>query len=214
MTGSVMIMPGLAVRGYALDMAATLAGAGHPTRLLDPVTWRSVPDRLTEYGEQAAADLERDDETVDLLVGLSLGTQAAAVTAAETRRVRRLLLISPTVDPALRTHRRLLGAFLASGEPRGPGLGQQVPDWSRAGPARIARGFDSAIRLKLEDVLPRIEVPIMIVHCEHDTLGSHGYAAALAADHGAELLVVPGAGHSWPADDAAAFLRLVTELLR
>ncbi|GAB3749738.1 alpha/beta fold hydrolase [Microlunatus parietis] len=214
MAGSVMIMPGLAVRGYAIDTAATLAGAGHPTRLLDPVTWRSVPDRLTDYGERAAADLERDGEDVDLLVGLSVGTQAAAVTAAETRRVRRLLLISPTVDPALRNRRRLLGKFLAGGEPRGPGLGQQIADWSRAGPARIARGFDSAIRLELEDVLPRIKVPTMIVHCEHDSLGSHDYAASLAVGHGADLLLVPGAGHSWPADDAAAFLRLVRELLR
>ncbi|MFC7623777.1 alpha/beta fold hydrolase [Microlunatus sp. GCM10028923] len=214
MAGSVMIMPGLAVRGYALDTAATLAGAGHPTRLLDPVTWRSVPDRLTDYGTRVAAELDRDGEDVDLLVGLSIGTQAAAVAAAATRRVRRLLLISPTVDPALRSRRRLFGKFLSGGEPRGPGLAEQIADWSRAGPARIAHGFDSSIPLKLEDLLPRIEVPTMIVHSEHDSLGSHGYAAALAADHGAELLIVPGAGHSWPAGDSAAFLRLVTELLR
>lgn len=210
---SIMIIPGLAVRGYATRTADDLNEAGHSARLLDPPAWRTMPDRLIPYGRRAAAELERDGEPVDLMIGLSVGTQAAAVAAATTPLVRRLLLISPTVDPALRSRRRLFGTFLFGGEPEGPGLDQQVPDWSRAGIARIYRGFESAIGLHLEDVLPDVVAEITIVHTELDTLGSHDYAASLAADHGGRLVIIPGASHSWPTGDGAGFPGLLKELL-
>jgi pimeloyl-ACP methyl ester carboxylesterase len=210
----IMIIPGLAVRGYAVRTAAELSAAGHDARLLDPLAWRNMPDRLEPYGRSVADEIDRDGQEVDLLIGLSVGTQAAAVTAAASPLVRRLLLISPTVDPRLRSRRRLFGAFLLGGEPKGPGLDQQVPDWSRAGPARIYRGFASSIELRLEDVLPDVSAEITIVHCELDTMGSHDFAAALAADHGGRLVIVPGAGHSWPTGDGAGFHGLLGELLR
>ncbi len=209
----IMIIPGLAVRGYAVRTAEDLSAAGHDARLLDPVSWRNVPDRLEPYGRRVAAEVDRDGRELDLLIGLSVGTQAAAVAAATTPLVRRLLLISPTVDPRLRTRRRLFSAFLLGGEPKGPGLDQQVPDWSKAGAARIYRGFVSAIDLRLEEILSDVTAETTIVHCERDTLGSHDFAASLAADHGGRLVIVPGAGHSWPTGGGSGFDRLLGELL-
>ncbi len=209
-----MIIPGLAVRGYATRTADDLVAAGHSARLVDPVTWRNLPDRLEPYGRRIATEIDREGAEIDLLIGLSVGTQAAAVTAASTPLVRRLLLISPTVDPRLRSRRRLFGAFLFGGEPKGPGLDQQLPDWARAGPARIYRGFESAIGLRLEERLPDVTAELTVVHCELGTLGSHGFAASLADDHGGRLVIVPGAGHSWPTGDSSGFPGLLKQLLR
>jgi len=162
----IMIIPGLAVRGYATETAEALAAAGHDVGLVDPVAWHGVPDRLEPYGRRVAAEIDRGGADVDLLVGLSVGTQAAAVAAGHTSRIRRLLLVSPTVDPRLRSRLRLFGTFLFGGEPKGPALHQQVPDWARAGLVRIAHGFDSAIKVRLERLLPKITAEVTIVHPE------------------------------------------------
>jgi pimeloyl-ACP methyl ester carboxylesterase len=59
----------------------------------------------------------------------------------------------------------------------------------------------SSLRVRLEDVLPRVPVALAVVHGAEDVICSHAYAAALAADHGGRLVVVPGATHSWPYAD-------------
>lgn len=122
-----------------------------------------------------------------------------------------LALVSPTVDPARRTARRLVGAWLLGGrlEPARLGL-EQVPDWVSAGPRRIVTATHSALALCLEDVL----APVVVIHGERDVITSHEYAAALAAVPGRRLVGVPGATHSWPYGDGSRFADLMEELLR
>ena len=124
------------------------------------------------------------------------------------------MLVSPTIDPAYRTPLKQFAVF-AKGNPheRFRTL-RQLPDWSRAGPVRILRCFRSAIELPLEDVLPRVSAEMAIVHVEYDPLTSHAYAASLAADNRAQLVLMPGASHSWPRDDTAGFLRFLDGLVR
>ena len=173
-----------------------------------------MPADLELYGRQLGERLRDEDRAVAVLIGLSVGTQAAAVAAAVGgRRVQHLLLVSPTVEPAKRSRRRLLAAWLKGEDhPDSPPLSGQVGDWRHAGARRIFRGFSSAVRVRLEDVLPEVAAKITIVHAEADQLTAHSSALDLAERVGARLLLVPDAPHSWPVGDAGRFVTLVSEL--
>jgi hypothetical protein len=211
----VVIVPGLGVRSYALEPAERLRRNGHRVSLLRPPAWRGAPTDLEAYGRALAAELTRRDQQVDLLVGLSVGTQAAAAAALASPRVRRLLLISPTVDPGLRTLPRLLKAWWSGNQGHGePGFLEQVPDWAHAGVPRLAAGFVRTLTaVPLEQVLPRVEAQVVVLHAEHDDLGTEAWARRLAEGADGRFLHRAGAPHSWPVGDPDGFAALVDELL-
>jgi hypothetical protein len=208
----IVIVPGLAVRSYAKDAAEALRSNGYSVTLLPAPAWRGVPKLLKSYGSQLAGRLDRAGEPVDLLVGLSVGTQAAAITAVQSGTVRRLLLISPMVDPKDRTVTRLLTAWLFRKQEGDTGFSLQVRDWARAGIPRILAGFLSALDVKLEDVLPAFDGGLTIVQPEWNTLSSTEYAGSLARENDARLVLMPHAPHSWPVGDPDRFVQLVGEL--
>jgi pimeloyl-ACP methyl ester carboxylesterase len=209
----VIVVPGLAVHAYAELPVRHLRDNGYDARLLSPPAWRGVDHDLERYGRNLAADIDREDAPVDVLVGLSAGTQAAAVAASLTDVVKRLVLVSPTIDPAYRSMIKQSMVF-ARGDPHDKAAFiSQVPDWSRAGIIRILRGFASAIPLHLEDILPKVQAAVTIIHAEHDPLTTHSYASSLGEINSARLVLMPGASHSWPKADSARFLRFVDELV-
>jgi hypothetical protein len=215
---AVLIVPGAGVRRYARPAVEALRGRGVAAGLLPAPGGAGGPADLERYGAELARRLAAGDSAVpvELLVGLSVGAQAAAVAAAvlPPGRLRGLTLVSPTVDPRIRSGPRMLARWLAAGRLERPGLlAAQGPDWWRAGPGRLARVVRSALRVRLEDVLPRVPVALAVVHGADDVICSHAYAAALAADHGGRLVVVPGATHSWPYADADRFADTVLGLL-
>ena len=79
----VLVVPGLAVHAYAELPARHLRDNGHDAELLVPPAWRGVDHDLERYGQALAADIDRDGAP-DLLIGLSVGAQAAAVAASST----------------------------------------------------------------------------------------------------------------------------------
>ena len=172
------------------------------------------PADIADYGREIGDELGASEPT-DILIGLSVGAQVAAVAATRTSCLQRLVLVSPTVDSQARDVPRILGRWLAGGrlEPAGLLL-EQAPDWRRAGPARLARVVRSALAVHIEQLLPAVAAPVTVVHAEHDVITSHAYAARLAAADGhGQLVVVPGATHSWPYADADRFADLVEGLL-
>jgi pimeloyl-ACP methyl ester carboxylesterase len=211
----VLIVPGAAVRAYVEPAADAARGQGLEVDLLPAPGLAGGPADLRRYGE-VLADRLRTGPPVDLLVGLSVGAQAAAVAAAGAAgRVAHLVLVSPTVDPAVRTARGLLARWLAAGR-REPArlLLDQAPDWRRAGATSLARVVRSALAVRIEDEPLGAVGRVTVVHAEHDAITSHTYAAALAAAHSGRLLVVPAAVHSWPYRDAGRFADTVAGLLR
>jgi pimeloyl-ACP methyl ester carboxylesterase len=182
--------------------------------LLWPPTWRGVEQDLERYGRKLAADIDRDGAAVDVLIGLSIGTQAATVAASMTELVRRLVLVSPTIDPAYRSMIKQALVFVRGDSHDKDGALSHLPDWSRAGIRRILRGFASAIALHIEDILPQVGADVTIIHTEYDPLTTHAYASRLAETPRAKLVLMPGVSHSWPKADSARFLRFVDELLR
>jgi hypothetical protein len=215
-TGSarVIVVPGLAVHAYAEPPVRHLRDNGYDARLLSPPAWRGIDHDLERYGRSLAADIDREGTAVDVLIGLSVGTQAAAVAASLTDLVQRLVLVSPTIDPAYRPVIKQSLVFVRGDPHDKPGYLGHVPDWSRAGVIRIFRGWASAIALHLEDILPKVRAAaVTIIHAEYDPLTTHSYASSLAEMNGARLVLMPGVSHSWPKDDAARFLRFVDELV-
>jgi pimeloyl-ACP methyl ester carboxylesterase len=209
----VIVVPGLAVQAYAAPPVQHLCGNGHHATLLRPPAWRGVDHDLELYGRHLAADIDRDGAQVDVLLGLSAGTQAAAVAASLTSLVRRLVLVSPTIDPAYRSMIKQMYVFLRGDPHDKSAFYRHVPDWSRAGIPRIFRGFASAIALHLEDILPSLPTEITIIHTEYDPLTTHSYAARLAELSGGRLILMPGVSHSWPQEDSARFLRFINGLV-
>lgn len=212
----VIMVPGLAVRRYLEPSADALRARGHDVDLLPPIGWRGVGSDLYGYARRIARHA-RKHGPADLLIGLSVGTQAATLAAAETTAVRRLLLVSPTIDPDRRSTIRALRAW-AGGEqhPDSPRLSLQAQDWLHAGPGGIYRGLQSAITVRLEAELSRAATtgrPITIVHGEADRISPLPFAAEVARRADARLLIMPDAPHSWPIGDGERFPELVAQLV-
>ncbi|HEY9290479.1 MAG TPA: alpha/beta fold hydrolase [Microlunatus sp.] len=208
----VIMVPGLAVQRYLQPAADALQLAGHSTGLYPPLGWPAVDTDLTSYGHRIAAETRRNG-SVDLLIGMSVGTQGAVAAALAGAAVGRVLLISPTIAPPYRTVRASLSAWLGGeGHRDSPRLRVHTQDWIRAGLPAIYRSLRSAIDFRLEAELPRVRQPITIVHGDADRLSPLPFAADLAERAEAELLIMPDAPHSWPVGDAARFVDLVADL--
>ncbi|SDR93493.1 alpha/beta fold hydrolase [Microlunatus soli] len=206
----VIMIPGLAVRRYLEPSVEALCKDGHQVELLQPLGWRSTGTDLRRYARRFA---RQSRDPVDLLVGCSIGTQAAVLAAGEMD-VRQLLLISPTLDPARRSLRTALAAWLGGeGHRHSPRLGVQSQDWLRAGLFGIERGLRSAIDVRLEDELPNVSVPFTIVHGDTDRISPLPFAADLAVGCGGRLMIMPDAPHSWPVGDGDRYRSLVDRLI-
>jgi|GEM_PF-2341165 pimeloyl-ACP methyl ester carboxylesterase len=211
----VIMVPGLAVRNYLQPSAECLRSHGHDVDLLPPIGWRSTGTDLHDYARRIA-DHASAHGPADLLIGLSIGTQAATLAAIETRAVRSLLLVSPTLDPARRSTVAALRAW-AGGEdhPDSPRVSLQAHDWVNAGPDGIYRGLRSAITVGLETELPRAarNCPVTVIHADTDLLSPLPFALDIAERAGARLMIVPDAPHSWPIGDDDRFAGLVAHLV-
>jgi pimeloyl-ACP methyl ester carboxylesterase len=212
----VIMVPGLAVRGYLAPSADALRAAGHTVELVHPIGWREEGTDLPRYARRIA-EHARARGPADLLIGLSVGTQSAAL-AARDGAARRLLLVSPTIEPGRRSTAAALRAWLGGeNHPNSPRLRVQARDWVRAGPRDIYGALQSALAVRLEEQLPRLarttDIPVTIVHAEADQLSPLPFAAELADGAQARLLVMPDAPHSWPIQDADRFIELVDGLL-
>ncbi|HEX4445023.1 MAG TPA: hypothetical protein VHZ81_15740 [Galbitalea sp.] len=208
----VVIVPGLAVRSYAVEAAQALTDRGYVVTLLPAPAWRGVPKILKSYGSQLAGRLDRAGEPVDLLVGLSVGTQAAAIAAVHSATVKRLMLVSCMVDPGDRTVPRLLSAWLFRKQEGERSFAAQFGDWAKAGIPRVLAGFLSAIKLHLEDVLPAFDGELTIVQPDGNALSTTGYSEELARSNHGRFILMPEAAHSWPVGDSARFVDLVDQL--
>ena len=160
-----------------------------------------------------------------VFLGNSMGAQFLAHLAlADPERVRALVMVGPTMDPA---HRSVMGQLLAGLRTapfeRCALFPILVRDYLACGARRILATLREGLASPLEALAPRIEAPVLLVRGEHDRIASEAWLRLLASRFPrAELATVPGAAHavnfSRPAELAAlvrSFLgvqRLGTEL--
>ena len=151
-----------------------------------------------------------------ILLANSFGCQTAVELAVQRPdRLSRLVLVGPTVDRHARTILRQLFGLVRDGlsEPRALNA-LVVRDYLRAGPMRLWRTAQYALSDRIEDKLPSIDLPVLIVLGEHDGFVSERWARELAgrAPDG-RLEIVPGAAHAVNFNSPDALAALVREFV-
>jgi pimeloyl-ACP methyl ester carboxylesterase len=150
------------------------------------------------------------------LVANSMGCQVAVhVALTHPERVDRLVLTGPTTDPAGRTTVELLGRLILCVPFERPSLiGVVLRDYLRMGP-RIFAEFRSMVRDRIEDKLPQLRVPTLMVHGEHDFIAPRRWVLEAARRAGAEGVVeIPWWGHAVNYSAAGTLVDAIGPFLR
>jgi pimeloyl-ACP methyl ester carboxylesterase len=199
----VVIVPGLAVSRYLEPTVRCIEAAGSRCELVRlPI--EGPPVGIREY---AAVVAERIRGREVVLVGHSSGTQVAAAVAREAP-VTRLVLGSPTVDPAYRSVPKVVARWLVDGAREPGSLGrQEFPEWGKAGLRRISALLRSMLRHPLEDMVADVRCPVTVVRGERDPLCTPAWVAELG--RGGKVITLPGLPHAFPYLDPDGFARIV-----
>ncbi|HEX6202194.1 MAG TPA: alpha/beta hydrolase [Thermoanaerobaculia bacterium] len=150
-----------------------------------------------------------------VLVANSFGCQVAArAMAAGAGPVERLVLVGPTIDAAARGVPRQLVRLVAS-LPREPFEYPVllVADLARVGLPRAVRAFRVALADRIEESLPQVAVPTLVVRGSRDPIVPRRWGeevAALLPD--GRLAEVDGGGHALNYSRPDELARLVREL--
>ena len=181
------------LRRLAADFAVyapDLPGHGRsdtPPRALD----------IAGYAEALVAWMDATGLARALLVGNSLGCQVVArVAASHPARVAGIVLVGPTVDAAARSASVQAWRLLRDAVRERPSLlFLELADMLRVGPRRMVAMARATLADRIEDVLPRVRVPAVVVRGEHDTLVPRAWTAHVAALLGTTPVEIPGAPH-------------------
>lgn len=200
----VVLVHGLAVSSlYMVPLASELGGQ---YRVLAPDLpgfgytdgpWRGMG--IEELADSLAAFLQEMRLGAPVLVGNSMGCQIVADLAVRHPKLTRAVVLQgPTIDPYGRsTPQQLLRWLITSTiEPTSMGL-VLAHDYALCGMRRLLGTFRQAMADRIEDKLPRIEVPAMVVRGSSDRVISERWAreAAELLPRGV-LREIPGAAHT------------------
>ncbi len=133
------------------------------------------------------------------LLGNSFGCQVVVELAVRhPSRVERAVLQGPTVDPAARTAHQQIWRWLrnASEDPPSHAL-NIVRDYRDCGMRRLLRTFRYALEDRIEEKLPHVGVPTLVVRGSRDPITPQRWAeeATRLLPIG-RLVVIPGAAHT------------------
>ena len=146
----------------------------------------------------------------------SMGCQTVAELAVRhPERVDRLIFVGPTVDSEARTLHQNLPRFLrAVFEERPSLIPLATADYLRFGPRRIVEELRAMLADRLEEKLPRISAPAMVVHGERDFIVPRRWAAEVARLLRTDrLFAIPGAGHALNYSAPDELMRLIRPFL-
>jgi 2-hydroxy-6-oxonona-2,4-dienedioate hydrolase len=174
------------------------------------------PRRVLSIGELAdalAAWMDVAGLPRAALVGNSLGCEILVELALRhPGRVERLVLQGPTPEPGARTALRQLGRYALTGFFERTPLGWvSVSDYALCGVRRMVGTFRHMLADRVEEKLPRVTAPALVVRGTRDRIVSQAWAERVVQllPH-ASLAVIPGAAHaanfSYPREFRAAML--------
>ena len=204
-------------------MFCLVHGLGVGQRYFDPLARALGGEQLRpEQREplsipELATELESMLPEPAVLIANSMGCQVATVLALRRPElVEALVLVGPTVDPGARSalssaFRLALDAWFEP--PRLTAL--VLSDYLRLGPRRLFAQARLALDDAIEERLPEIEVPALIVRGVHDRLCPASWGQQAAVLLRTRLVTIAGAGHaahySHPREVAAEVSRLLAE---
>jgi pimeloyl-ACP methyl ester carboxylesterase len=119
------------------------------------------------------------------------------------------------MDPRFRSQRRILLAWRRNHELEPKSLDEEhTPERQRAGLRRVRHALKAHLADALEDVVPRIEVPVLVLHGDRDRLCTEEWARQLSelAPDG-RFCSVSGA-HSFPWTAPHAWSEPIEQLAR
>jgi 2-hydroxy-6-oxonona-2,4-dienedioate hydrolase len=224
----IVFVHGLGVSTRYLEPTMAALAYDHPVAGLDlPGFGRSgsAPRALTvsELGDSLARWLDARSIAAAVFVGNSFGCQVIVdFVSRRPARAVGLVLNAPTMDPAHRTGLGQLARVIAD-IPREPlSLAVHVArDYLRAGPLRLLSTLRAALADHIEEKLPQITAPTVVVCGARDPVVTVQWAdqvarlvgSGVAGAAGGVLEIVPDAAHALPYDDPEAFAAIIREVL-
>lgn len=200
----VVLVHGLAVSHRYLMPTAALLGRRHPVAALDLPGFGLSGDPGAALDTRALADalggwLRATGTGPAILLGNSFGCQVIVdLVAREPATALALVLSSPTADPDARTATRQALRWLRDVPREDP---WQAPillrDVRDAGPPRVLATLRHAVRDRIEDKLPAVRVPTLVVRGGVEPIVPDRWAEQVARllPRG-ELAVLPGSPHN------------------
>jgi 2-hydroxy-6-oxonona-2,4-dienedioate hydrolase len=190
--------------------APDLPGSGRSTKPSRPLNLTELSDALCSWME--ALGINRA-----VLLANSIGCQVVVDLALRRpEMVEQLILVSPTVDSAARTawrsfarllldipHERLSLAFIA------------LLDYLRAGFGRMALTFGYAIQDRIEERLPFVQQPTLVVRGRLDPVVPERWAKEVSRLLPAsQLVVIQSAGHAVNHNSPEQLAQVVLDFLK
>jgi 2-hydroxy-6-oxonona-2,4-dienedioate hydrolase len=173
---------------YAID----LPGYGLSDKPACPLTLSDLADALSEWIKAEGL------ETVHLVAN-SFGCQILAELAVRhPEPIDRMVFQGPTIDQAARSLWRQVGRLIANSRQESPHLGRiMLTDYARAGLTRVIQTIKIALNDRIEDKLPHISAPTLVVRGEQDAIVPQQWAEDVCRllPHG-QLTVVPRTAHT------------------
>ncbi|MCY7288944.1 MAG: alpha/beta hydrolase [Cryobacterium sp.] len=203
-------MPTAALLSAHFDVRVVdLPGFGlsdHPTHVLN----------VQEHAQALAAWMDNNKISAAVLVGNSFGCQVLVDLVARSPYLCSALILSgPTVNSRARTAGKQVAAWLRDTLHEDP---LQVPvllrDFRDAGPRRVWATLRIALSDPIEDKLPKLAVPTLVLRGEREPIVTQWWACEVAKlVPGAEYGVVPASPHNSVYAAADALVGLVLPFL-
>lgn len=200
----IVFLHGLGVSSAYMAPLARRLARHHPVHALDAPGFgrseapgRGVPT-IAQHADYVRAWLDASRIPRAHLVANSMGCQVAAeVAARHPHRVARLVLIGPTLGGARSFVRTAWQLAVDVPRERRSLIPLHAMDDLRAGPVRILRTLRHATRHHLQNVLPKVDAPTLVLRGTRDPVVSRQEAltAALLARRG-NLQEIEGAPHA------------------
>lgn len=217
----VVLVHGLAVSHRYLMPTAALLARRHPVGVPDLPGFGLSGEPGRVLGTRELADalgswLAATGTGPAVLLGNSFGCQVIAdLVVRRPELASALVLTGPTVDPAARSAARQVGRWLRDAMREDP---SQAPlllrDFRDAGPRRVVGTLRHAVRDRIEEHLPAIDAPTLVVRGGIEPIVPQRWAeeATRLLPRG-ELVVLPGSAHNSPYVAAGALVRTVEDFL-
>ena len=190
--------------------APDLPGFGRSEKPAHVLTISELADALAEWLD--ALGLERV-----VLVGNSLGCHIIADLMFRYRTsIPATVLAGPTMDPHARTAPQQIGRWLLDWTRERPSLAAaHAKDYYRAGLRRAWKTFRYALQDRIEEKLPYLRVPTLVVRGSKDRIVPQQWAseAAELLPHGC-LHVIKGGPHVVNYTSADAFTSIVRNFVQ
>jgi 2-hydroxy-6-oxonona-2,4-dienedioate hydrolase len=195
--------------GFVPTYAPDLPGFGRSAKLRRPLTLPQLAEALSEW--IVAVGLRRPT-----LIGNSFGCQIIAELAVRwPERLGRAVLQGPTVDPAARTWPGQILRWLRNAPHERTSMAPLILlDYWDAGLRRVVTTFNEALRDPIEQKLPLVRAPTLVVRGERDHIVPRAWAEEVVRllPNG-RLATIPGAAHTLNYAAPQPFVRAIVPFL-